>query len=156
MSNFVPSRFGYSTLTLTMCAPSFSVTAHTNRNVATNGYKRGIVLKSTAGDKPGTLRLCRTYSTHGRSHKPNGRPCGATNRRVDIECEGRMGRGFSPGRAPDPKQRMLWRNPPTGRTLSRHRSYESLLNAIGPRGFPGNQRWSECHIPALELRDNNI
>src|ERR1700746_2229484 len=32
MSNFVPARFGYSTLTLTMCAPIISVNEHTSRS----------------------------------------------------------------------------------------------------------------------------
>ena len=71
-----------------------SVSPHTNRNVATSGYKKGTVLKSSGGGTPGTLLPYRTYSTHGRSYKTSSRPCGATNRRVDIECEGRTGRGF--------------------------------------------------------------
>src|SRR6266852_1031967 len=85
-----------------MLAGFFS--SNTNPNAATSGCKRDTVLKSTGEGRRGTLLPCRTYSTHGHSYKTSGRLCGATNHRVDIECEGRTGRGSSPDQARDPRQ----------------------------------------------------
>ena len=80
------------------------MTANTSRSVATSRRKRDTVLKSTGAGTPGTLLPCRTYSTHGPSYKTSGRPCGATNHRVGIECVGPTGRGFSLDQARDPRQ----------------------------------------------------
>jgi hypothetical protein len=57
----------------------------------------------SVGKLQGTRLLrYRTYSTHGRRYKTNGRPCRPTSRRVGIECEGRTDRGFSLDGARDP------------------------------------------------------
>jgi hypothetical protein len=80
------------------------MSANTSPNAPTSGNTRGIVSKSTGEDRRGTLLLCRTYSTRGRSYKTIGLLCGASNHRVGIECVGRTGRGFSLDQARDPRQ----------------------------------------------------
>src|ERR1700682_5808045 len=107
--------------------------AHTNRNVATSGYKKGTVSKSSRGGTPGTLFPYRTCSRGGHRYKTSGRPCGATNRRVDIVCEGRTGRGFSLDQARDPKPRTIWRGHPRGHTCHNYDlvRMQSMLLSVG-------------------------
>src|ERR1700730_2017821 len=69
---------------------------------------------STGGGRRGTLLPFRTCSMSGRRYKTSGRPCGATNRIVDIVCVGQRGRGFWLGRARDPRLRTIWRGHPRG------------------------------------------
>src|ERR1700686_3503495 len=87
--------------------------AHTSRNVATSGYKKGTVSKSSGGGTPGTLLPYRTCSRGGHRSKTNGRPCGATSRIADIVCGGPTDRGFSPDQARDPIPRTI--GGPSGR-----------------------------------------
>ena len=113
---------------------SESVSAHTNRSVATSGYKKGIVLKSTVEDKRGTLLPYQTCSTHGRTCKTSDRSCGATNHRVDIECVGRTGRGFSLDQARDPRPQTIWRGHRRRRTCSQN--YD-----------PSSDQWRNAGLP---------
>lgn len=93
-----------------------SVTAHTILSVATSERTRGTVSKSIGEGKRGTLLQCRRCSTHARTCKTSGRPCGETSHRADTGCEGRMGQGFSLPQVPEPRQRRIWRSHPRGRT----------------------------------------
>jgi len=79
-------------LAITNCdhlRPSVRLTFHTNPNAATNAYTRDTVWKSTGGGNPGRSLQYRTYSTHVRSYKTSGHPCGATSRTAGSGCEGR-------------------------------------------------------------------
>src|SRR5919198_1050481 len=67
MSNFVSARFGYSTLTLTMCAPIISVNEHTNPSAVTTDCTQGIGSRSIDGDKLGNLLPYRGCSTRDRT-----------------------------------------------------------------------------------------
>ena len=89
------------------------------------------MLKSTAGGTLGILLPYRTCSMSGRRRKTSGPPCGATNRRVGIECEDRRARGFSLGRGLDPKPRTIWQRYPRGHTCSSQSLDWPLLASTG-------------------------
>jgi len=94
---------------LSYCCFEYFMTAYTSRNRATSVHRRGTASESTDAGKPGTLLPCRTCSASGRKYKTSGRPCGPTNRKAGIECEGLTGQGASLDRPRDPKRRTIWR-----------------------------------------------
>ncbi len=80
-------------------------TSHTTASAATIDCTRGTGSKSSGGGTLGRRLPCRTCSIDGRRCKTRGLLSGATSGRAGSGCEGRRGRGFSLGRARDPRQR---------------------------------------------------
>ena len=112
MSNLVPAPFGYSTLTLTMCAPSFEVSEYTNPNAATIGCKRGTAFQSTRAGRLGRRLPYRKCSTRYRRCRTTCLLCGATSRTAGSEYVSRRHRDPFPPQARDPEQPTIWQRHP--------------------------------------------
>src|SRR5690349_9860308 len=115
MSNFVSARFGYSTLTLTMCAPSFQSMSIPIRIEPITDCTRGTGSQATGGGTRGThlpnvFHSLPQVQDHMSSSR--GRPRPPAVRAADAGD--RMGRGSSLGQARDLRRWTICRDQTTG------------------------------------------